>query len=59
MAMNVGKMVSELRRMTVADLRRKHAQGAVSDQAEIVRLGHVTRARVTQIMNLLHHAPDL
>jgi len=25
-AMNVGKMVSELRRMTVAELRRKHAE---------------------------------
>jgi hypothetical protein len=32
--MNAGKMVSELRRMTVAELRRKHAEGAVSDQAE-------------------------
>lgn len=35
------------------------ASGAVSDQAEIARLGHVTRARVTQIMNLLHLAPDV
>ncbi len=26
MAMNVGKMVSELRRMTVTELRRKHAE---------------------------------
>jgi hypothetical protein len=33
--------------------------GAVADQAEIARLGHVTRARVTQIMNLLHLAPDI
>lgn len=34
-------------------------EGAVADQAELARLGHVTRARVTQIMNLLHLAPDI
>lgn len=34
-------------------------EGAVSTQAELAALGHVTRARVTQIMNLLHLAPDL
>ncbi|MEX0678372.1 MAG: hypothetical protein WD063_14925 [Pirellulales bacterium] len=28
--------------------------GAVADQADVARLGHVTRARVTQLMNLLH-----
>ncbi|MCC6425924.1 MAG: hypothetical protein IT435_03790 [Phycisphaerales bacterium] len=33
--------------------------GEVSDLAEIARLGHVTRARVTQIMNMLHLAPDI
>lgn len=33
--------------------------GAVADQAELARLGHVSRARVTQIMNLLHLAPDI
>ena len=33
--------------------------GEVADQAEIARLGHVTRPRVTQIMNLLHLAPDI
>ena len=31
----------------------------VTDQAELARLGHVTRARLTQIMNLLCLAPDL
>jgi hypothetical protein len=31
----------------------------VRDYAEIARLGHITRARVTQIMNLLHLAPDI
>jgi hypothetical protein len=33
--------------------------GLVTDQAELARLGHVTRARLTQIMNLLQLAPDL
>lgn len=34
-------------------------EGAVADQAELARLGHVTRARLTQIMNLLSLAPDI
>lgn len=34
-------------------------RGEVADQAELARLGHVTRARVTQIMNLLSLAPDI
>jgi hypothetical protein len=34
-------------------------RGAVRDYAELARLGHVTRARVTQIMNLLLLAPDI
>ena len=33
--------------------------GQVRDQAELARLGRVSRARLTQIMNLLHLAPDL
>lgn len=33
--------------------------GAVCDQADLAELGHVTRARITQIMNLLHLAPDI
>ncbi len=33
--------------------------GVVVDYAELARLGHVTRARLTQIMNLLCLAPDL
>ena len=31
----------------------------VRDYAELARLGHVTRASVTQIMNLLNLAPDI
>ena len=33
--------------------------GVVADQAALARLGHVTRARITQIMNLLNLAPDI
>ena len=33
--------------------------GEITDQAEIARLGQVSRARVTQIMNLLMLAPDI
>jgi len=33
--------------------------GEVADYADLARLGHVTRARVTQIMNLLNLAPDI
>src|SRR4051812_25079447 len=33
--------------------------GKLKDYAEIARLGHVSRARVTQIMNLLNLAPDI
>lgn len=31
----------------------------VASQAELARLGHVMRARLTQIMNLLNLAPDI
>ena len=34
-------------------------KGAVHDYADLARLGHVTRARATQIMNLLNLAPDI
>ena len=33
--------------------------GDVANFTEIARVGHVTRARVTQIMNLLNLAPDI
>lgn len=33
--------------------------GEVSDYADLARLGFVTRARLTQIMNLLLLAPDI
>ncbi|MBN2583225.1 MAG: hypothetical protein JXL80_09155 [Planctomycetes bacterium] len=33
--------------------------GQVADQSELARLAHVTQPRMTQIMNLLHLAPDI
>jgi hypothetical protein len=33
--------------------------GVVVDQAELARLGHVTRARLTQVMNLLNLSPAI
>ena len=38
---------------------RMLASGEVADQAELAELGHVSRARVTQILNLVHLAPDI
>jgi len=34
-------------------------RGDIQDYADIARLGYVTRARITQIMNLLNLAPDI
>lgn len=55
-----GRMPRVTRLMALA-LRFEHLlqRGAVRDQAELAELGHVTRARVTQIMNFLHLAPDI
>ena len=33
--------------------------GGIADYTELAQLGHVSRARITQIMNLLHLAPDI
>jgi len=33
--------------------------GLIRDYADLARLGHVSRARITQIMNLLNLAPDI
>src|SRR5687768_6874163 len=34
-------------------------EGKVAEQSELARLAHVTQPRMTQIMNLLHLAPDI
>jgi hypothetical protein len=33
--------------------------GAIVNQAELARLGRVSRARISQILNLVHLAPDI
>ncbi|MEX1231119.1 MAG: hypothetical protein WEB58_12815 [Planctomycetaceae bacterium] len=57
---HVGRMPRITRLMALAirfdDLIQS---GEVADYAELARLGHVTRARVTQIMNLLMLSPDI
>src|SRR4051794_9653241 len=35
------------------------SDGVVADQADLARLGYVSRARITQILNLLCLAPDI
>lgn len=55
-----GRIPRIARLMALAIRMRKLVDaGEVSDYAELARLGHVTRARVTQIMNLLNLAPDI
>ncbi|HEY7157270.1 MAG TPA: hypothetical protein VH575_25175 [Gemmataceae bacterium] len=34
-------------------------EGHIASYAELARLGHVTHARISQIMNLLYLAPDI
>ena len=34
-------------------------EGEIDDQADLARLGNVSRARVTQVMNLLQLAPEI
>ncbi len=56
----VGRLARVTRLMALAIRFDKLIQaGEVTDYAELSRLGHVTRARVTQIMNLLMLAPDI
>lgn len=50
--------VSKLMALAIK-LARLVKSGAVSDYADIARLGQVSRARITQIMNLLQLAPDI
>ncbi len=40
-------------------MQRLIDDGVVRDYAELARLGHVSRARVTQIVNLTFLAPDI
>ena len=59
-AVSVGRVprVSRLMALAIRFDQLIH-DGIVADQAELARLGHVTRARLTQIVNLLLLAPDI
>jgi hypothetical protein len=53
--------VSRVARLMALAIRFEHLMctGAVTNYADLARLGQVTRARISQIANLLHLAPDL
>ena len=53
--------VSRVARLTALAIRFQELlrSGQVASYAELAELGHVSRARVTQIMNLLLLAPDI
>jgi len=57
---DLGKVSRVSRLMALAiymeDLVR---HGEVADYADVARLAHVSRARISQIMSLLHLAPDI
>jgi len=59
-ALPCGRVPRISRLMALAHhLERLVVSGAVKDYAELARLGNVSRARITQIMNLLLLAPDI
>jgi len=53
--------IPRVSRLMALALRLEHLlkDGEVTDYADLARLGYVTRARVTQIMNLLNLALDI
>jgi hypothetical protein len=59
-AENTGKLPRITRLMALAiKFDGLIREGIVRDYANLARLGHVTRARLTQLMNLLLLAPDI
>jgi len=59
-AENTGKLLRITRLMALAiKFDGLIHEGIVRDYADLARLGHVTRARLTQLMNLLLLAPDI
>lgn len=55
-----GRVPRITRLMALAiEMQRMLDEGVVRNYAELARLGHVSRARITQIMNLNLLAPDL
>lgn len=58
---NVAGAVPRLARLLALAIRFEGLlrAGDVRDYADLARLGQVTRARITQVMNLLNLAPDI
>src|SRR5262245_39314526 len=57
---DIGRVLRVARLLALSHhLDRLIAAGAVADYAELARLGHVSRARITQIMSLINLAPDI
>ena len=55
-----GKLPRITRLMALAiHFDRLVRNGEIQDYTELAQLGHVTRARITQIMNLTNLAPDI
>jgi len=56
-----GDAISRIARLMALAIRFEGLvnDGTVRDYADLARRGHVTRARMTQIMKLLHLAPDI
>ena len=58
--MSIGRVPRVARLLALAHRFEELVRTGVADNyADLARLGHVTRARVTQIMNLLGLAPDI
>jgi len=59
-ALSLGKVPRVSRLMALAiHMEKLVSDGEVADYADLARLAHVSRARITQIMNMLHLAPDI
>ena len=57
---SVGRVPRLMRLMALAiHLDDLIARGAINDQAEAAAMGHVTRARMTQLLGLMRLAPDV
>ena len=60
-AAKVGHTIPRVARLMALAIRFEGLlhEETIRDYAELARLGRVTRARITQIMKLLHLAPDI
>jgi hypothetical protein len=58
---SVASRVPRIARLMALAIRMENLIGAggIIDYSQLARLGHVSRARITQIMNLLLLAPDI